>query len=160
MDLLISSNEVSEDDLVHGIVLHGLDVIEHTLVENQVRQQFVERCVSEFLNYPFPKQDAAVEWYMPDSYKEMDIIRWCIDQCATPDEVERTQAELELFRAHNMINVLRCMKYIVDVFRQNNVIWGVGRGSSVSSFVLYLIGVHRINSIRYNLSIDEFFKEV
>ena len=31
--------------------------------------------------------------------------------------------------------------------RENNIVWGVGRGSPVASYVLFLIGVHRINSI-------------
>jgi DNA polymerase III alpha subunit len=42
--------------------------------------------------------------------------------------------------------------------RKNNILWGVGRGSSVASFVLYLIGIHRINSLFYNLPIEEFLK--
>jgi DNA polymerase III alpha subunit len=42
--------------------------------------------------------------------------------------------------------------------RDNNIVWGVGRGSSVASYVLYLLGIHKIDSIKYNLSPDEFFK--
>ena len=50
------------------------------------------------------------------------------------------------------------MKYVVDTLRDNNIVWGVGRGSSVSSYVLYLIGIHKIDSVKYALPIDEFFK--
>jgi len=50
------------------------------------------------------------------------------------------------------------MKYLVDLMRENNIVWGVGRGSSVSSFVLFLIGIHRINSIYYDLDVEEFLK--
>ena len=35
---------------------------------------------------------------------------------------------------------------------------GVGRGSSVASYILYLIGVHRIDSIKYNLDWKEFLR--
>ena len=42
--------------------------------------------------------------------------------------------------------------------RANQVLWGLGRGSSVSSYVLYLLGVHRINSLYYDLPIEEFLK--
>ena len=42
--------------------------------------------------------------------------------------------------------------------RKNNIVWGVGRGSSVASFVLFLIGVHKINSLYYDISIDEFLR--
>jgi DNA polymerase III alpha subunit len=50
------------------------------------------------------------------------------------------------------------LKYLVDAMRENKIVWGVGRGSSVASYVLYLIGVHRIDSIKYDLDIKEFLK--
>jgi len=57
-----------------------------------------------------------------------------------------------------MYDVLHVMKYIVDTLRANNILWGVGRGSSVASYVLFLIGIHKVDSIKYNLPIEEFFK--
>jgi DNA polymerase III alpha subunit len=54
--------------------------------------------------------------------------------------------------------LLRYLKYFVDTMRANNVLWGLGRGSSVSSYVLYLLGVHKINSMFYDLDIREFLK--
>jgi DNA polymerase III alpha subunit len=68
--------------------------------------------------------------------------------------------ELDLYHKNNMIPVLKAMKYIVDTLKENNVVWGVGRGSSVASYALYLIGVHRIDSVKYKLPIEEFFKEI
>jgi DNA polymerase III alpha subunit len=50
------------------------------------------------------------------------------------------------------------MKYVVDTLRNNQVVWGVGRGSSVASYVLFIIGVHKIDSVKYKLPINEFFK--
>jgi DNA polymerase III alpha subunit len=43
--------------------------------------------------------------------------------------------------------------------REHGVVWGVGRGSSVASYVLFLIGIHKIDSLYYDLPIDEFLKE-
>ena len=57
-----------------------------------------------------------------------------------------------------MINLLYYLKYLIDTMRKNNIIWGVGRGSSVSSYVLYLLGVHKVNSLKYHLDIKEFIK--
>jgi len=54
--------------------------------------------------------------------------------------------------------LLKWMKYFVDTCRTNRVVWGVGRGSSVASYVLYLIGVHRIDSMKYNLDWQEFLR--
>jgi DNA polymerase III alpha subunit len=42
--------------------------------------------------------------------------------------------------------------------KANNIIWGVGRGSSVASYVLYLLEVHRVDSMYYNLDIREFLR--
>ena len=44
------------------------------------------------------------------------------------------------------------------MLRENNRVWGVGRGSSVSSFCLFLIGVHKINPMLYDLDYKEFLR--
>ena len=54
--------------------------------------------------------------------------------------------------------MLRYLRYLVDTLRANGIVWGVGRGSSVASFVLYKIGVHRINSIEHDLDFNEFMR--
>lgn len=97
-------------------------------------------------------------WYLPESYKNFDIAKFVLDQCSTEAELQRAGEELLLYQERDMFVLLRYMKYLVDIMRQNNIVWGVGRGSSVSSFVLYLIGIHRINSLYYDLSITEFLK--
>jgi len=66
--------------------------------------------------------------------------------------------ELELYRARNLYPVLQLIIYIVDTLRKHNLVWGVGRGSSVASYVLYLLGVHRVDSHKYTLNIREFLK--
>jgi DNA polymerase III alpha subunit len=63
-----------------------------------------------------------------------------------------------MFRARNLFPVLQLLIYIVDTMRKHNIVWGVGRGSSVASYCLYLIGVHKIDSLKYNLNIREFLK--
>jgi DNA polymerase III alpha subunit len=97
-------------------------------------------------------------WHMPVEYKDLDIAKYVLDLCKTEEELQRVGEELLLFQERDMFDLLRYMKYLVDVMRTNNIVWGVGRGSSVSSFVLYLIGIHKINSLYYDLSIDEFLK--
>lgn len=98
------------------------------------------------------------EWYMPDEYKKMDIAKYVLDLCETDAELQRVGEELLKYQEYNMFPMLRYCKYLVDTMRDNNIVWGVGRGSSVASYVLYLLGVHRINSLHYDLSIDEFLK--
>jgi hypothetical protein len=95
---------------------------------------------------------------MPDKYRDLDIAQWVLDQCQTDAELQRVGEELLLYQERDLFNLLRYLKYAVDTFRANNIVWGLGRGSSVASYVLYLIGVHKINSIYYDLDIEEFLR--
>ena len=97
-------------------------------------------------------------WYMPNEYKELDIAKFVLDQCTSEAELQRAGEELILFQERNMFVLLQYLKYLVDTMRKHNIVWGVGRGSSVASFVLFLLGVHRINSLYYQLEIGEFIK--
>lgn len=98
------------------------------------------------------------KWRMPDEYKNMDIAEYVLGLCNSDHELQRVGQELLLFQERDAFDLLRYMKYLVDTLRKNNVVWGVGRGSSVASYVLFLIGVHKINSLYYNLDIEEFLK--
>jgi DNA polymerase III alpha subunit len=73
-------------------------------------------------------------------------------------ELQRVGTELLLYQERNMFDLLRFLVYIVDVMREQDIVWGVGRGSSVASYVLYLIGVHKIDSLYYDLDIAEFLR--
>jgi len=111
------------------------------------------------------------EWFMPDEYKVFDLLSFLdvrvaqetgypisnLEYMKTP-EYARKEEELKAFQDRDMVQLLRYMKYLVDFMRENNIVWGVGRGSSVASYVLYLIGVHRINPIQFNLDWQEFLR--
>jgi hypothetical protein len=97
------------------------------------------------------------QWYMPDDYCP-DLMEFLYGCCTTEEQTNRVSQELELFIQHGMLDLLYYLKYLVDTMRQNKILWGVGRGSSVASYVLFLIGIHKIDSIKYNLDIKEFLK--
>ena len=105
----------------------------------------------------FHKQNQN-NWNMPNKYKNMDIAKYILDLCKTDAELQRVGKELLLYQERGMFNLLCFLVYMVDVMRDNNVVWGVGRGSSVASYVLYLIGIHKINSLYYDLDIEEFLR--
>ena len=98
------------------------------------------------------------EWFMPEEYKAIDVQNWVLNKCTTDKEIARASQELIEFKKRDMNNLLRYMIYLVDFMRENNIVWGVGRGSSVASYVLYLIGVHKINSIQFDLDWREFLR--
>ena len=97
-------------------------------------------------------------WFIPEEYNQLDIAKYVLDLCKTNAELQRVGQELILYQQRELFPLLRYCKYLVDTMRKHNVVWGVGRGSSVSSYVLFLLGIHRINSLHYDLSIDEFLK--
>ena len=111
-----------------------------------------ERSIEEF------DQNNQKNWYMPQEYQDLDIAKWLLDQCKTDAELQRIGHELLLYQARGLFPLLQYLKYLVDTLQANRVVWGVGRGSSVASYALYLIGVHRINSIAYDLDATEFLK--
>ena len=102
--------------------------------------------------------DQQQRWYMPEDYKTLDIAQWLLDKCDTDAKLQRVGQELLLYQERDLFNLLRYLKYFVDTMRKNNVVWGLGRGSSTASYVLYLLGVHKINSLYYDLPIEEFLK--
>ena len=97
-------------------------------------------------------------WYMPQKYYEINVLDWLLEKCQSPAEQDRVKAEYKLFKDKKFIKVLQFLIYFVDVLRENNIVWGVGRGSSVSSVCLFLIGVHKINPMLYDLDYKEFLR--
>jgi DNA polymerase III alpha subunit len=103
-------------------------------------------------------QNNRLNWFMPAEYKQFDIEDYVLGLCETPEQKQRVDYELSLYKSHAMMDVLQFLKYMVDTLRKNNIVWGVGRGSSVASYVLYLLGVHKVDSIKYNLDPTEFMR--
>lgn len=157
----------TEADLCNLYLEDRTRYIKHALVEHQVKfdddlelknipllLDYVERTqtVGEF------DSEMQSNWHMPQEYKDLDIVVWILDQCNTDDERQRVGQELLLYVDRNLLPMLQYLKFLVDTMRANNIVWGVGRGSSVASYVLFLIGLHKIDSIYYDLPIEEFLR--
>ncbi len=98
------------------------------------------------------------KWFMPQSYKDMNISKHVLSLCQTQAELQRCGAELLMYQERGLFDLLRYVKYLVDVMELNSVVWGVGRGSSVSSYVLYKLRLHKIDSMYYDLDVSEFLR--
>ena len=158
-----------ESDLV-SMVMRGITV-EHLSgmlvqpgVNLETASSYLEQ-VPELVEYAFT--DMTVEefdkmkqntWHMPDEYRQLDIAEYVLSLCDSDAKLQRCGEELLLFQERNLFDLLRYLKYLVDTLRSHRMIWGVGRGSSVASYVLYLLGVHRIDSIFYDLNPSEFLR--
>lgn len=165
--LVFSENDVC-DLLMQG---RTIDSLKHLVLDPSVNLEelvmYVERPDS-LLTWTFPYNQGTsvpefhltqqMSWHMPEEYKQLDIAQYILDLCTNDAELQRVGKELLLYQDRDLFNLLRYLKYLVDVMTANRVIWGVGRGSSVASFVLYKLGVHRIDSLYYNLDIEEFLR--
>ena len=162
----------SEDD-VCDLLMQGrtIDSLERMTVDETVDLERLVTLVERpeaLLLWGFPRNsDITVpefhltqqnSWHMPDEYQTLDIAAHILGLCNSEAELQRCGEELLLFQERNLFDLLRYLKYLVDVMTVNNVIWGVGRGSSVASYVLYKLGIHRIDSLYYKLDCREFLR--
>ena len=137
------------------------DIPFNTDVVSEYNQSAVELNLTEISDM----SQWSKQFDIPPHYRELNVEEYvrnlvpnAEDQTDKLAYLNRVEEELDLFRTRNLYPVLQCLIYIIDTMRKNNLVWGVGRGSSVASYVLYLIGVHKIDSIKYNLDIREFLK--
>lgn len=166
----LSRPQLSRDDLVKAL-LAGKDI---SYCEIDDKQE-VDKC-NKFANelgmdklhikhltditddYKIYHNERSAFWFIPDKYKKINVSEYLLSKCTTQEEIDRVNYELALYKERDLYDLLRFCIFLVDYMRENNILWGVGRGSSVSSYCLYLIGIHRINSLMYELSIKEFLK--
>ena len=163
---------LDEEDLC-DLVMQGRDLttMERVTVDTTVDVEKMIRHLEEprsLLTWTFSEaSDISVAefdrqrqstWFMPEEYRDLDIAQHVLDLCTNQEQLQRVGEELLLYQELDLFDLLRYMKYLVDVMRENQVIWGVGRGSSVASYVLYLLGVHRIDSMYYDLDPGEFLR--
>jgi DNA polymerase III alpha subunit len=149
---LFYKDQLNLDDI---LVESSDDIIQF----EKAAQLSLKKLSPEIYNISVEDFDQAMQsdWFIPQEYKNMDIEGFLVDVCPK-EHYQRLIDELREFRERNMLPLLRALKYIVDTMRQNNIVWGVGRGSSVASYVLFLLGVHKIDSVKYNLDWQEFLR--
>jgi DNA polymerase III alpha subunit len=148
-DIFMENPELELSDvLVNTDIVNKLDIKFPKLQRYDSTDVSVDEFDSDNQNY----------WFIPEHYKNLNIVEYILSLCNSDIEFDRVSKELILYQEKNLFDLLRYLKYLVDVMREHNIVWGVGRGSSVSSYVLFLLGIHKINSIDYDLPIDEFLK--
>jgi DNA polymerase III alpha subunit len=163
---------VNPDDIFQGLYtgkikdLTSLNIEDESFIE-QYNRSIKANGDDIFPLTPYQKPKLLVDevdkkrqeqWMMPKSYNGLNIEDYLLNLCQTDLEKNKVNEELALFKKYNMIPLLRYLKYLVDVMKENNIVWGLGRGSSVASYCLYLLEVHQIDSIKYNLDIKEFLR--
>ena len=163
----LGQNILSEVDIIDLIMRNPERSVKTTLVEPGVNtdNNLELDDFPKLINYveqnitlaEFDKLNQE-SWLMPLEFQDLDIVQHILDLCKTDAELQRVGEELILFQERDMLTLLKYLTYLVETMREHGIVWGVGRGSSVASYTLYLLGVHKINSMYYGLDISEFLK--
>lgn len=153
-DLLMKG--ISAEEL-KGMIVDATVALDHM---PEILDPVPEFYQQRFHNCSVPEWHAQQQrtWHMPEKYQTMDIAAYVLSLCNSEAELQRCGQELLLYQERDLFNLLKYMVYLVDVMTTNNIVWGVGRGSSVASYVLYKLGVHKIDSMYYKLDIEEFLR--
>lgn len=126
-----------------------------------IKSQYEQVCVSQD-NWPWqPPAQLNVQdrsWFTPAEYQAVDLRSYVLQRCQNQSEIVRAEQELKLIEHLNVAHIFRHLIFLVDTWRSKNLVWGIGRGSSVSCFILYVIGLNKINPMEYDLDPEEFFK--
>jgi DNA polymerase III alpha subunit len=150
----------NEDDVV-DIIMQGIDIYKTDILISDI----IKNKIPSLIQYKDPNLDIVTfdkknqqKWFMPLEYMELDIASYVLGLCDGQAELQRCGEELIMYQDRELFDLLKYMKYLVDVMKKNNIIWGVGRGSSVSSYVLYKLEVHKVDSMFYKLNANEFLR--
>ena len=157
---LVYNNKDLANFIMQGHKLVELNVDKSVRVDNSMLDNPVQLTLPTDDQFSVEQFDSDNQsnWYMPEQYKSLDIAEYLLNLCNTDAQLQRVGQELLLYNEKKLFNLLRYLKYLVDTMTEHEIIWGVGRGSSVASYVLYLLGVHKIDSIYYDLDPEEFLR--
>lgn len=160
-------------DEINNFLLNGNSITDKIFVTELTEEinQYNKLNPDQKIDIKQNMDDFDTSWNIPEKYKLLNLSDFVYDKLIeeysknnlTKDDINkrinRIDQELELYTKYNIISLLKTLIYIVDVFEEKNVVWGTGRGSSCSSYILYLIGLHDVDSVKYDLDVNEFFRE-
>lgn len=145
--------------LNNGASIEDIDVDDDKEMElfNYYAYQHCDDAVLKHAD-PIDHQLRQNEWVYPQEFEELDLYELFDSLCDTDEQRARARYELQLYQDCGLEKLLRWAAWFMCVVKANNLFIGVGRGSSVSSYCLYLIGMHMVDSMKYGLDPEEFFK--
>ena len=109
-------------------------------------------------------------WRIPEQYAKLNVIEYAIDKNALlysveqwssieyNNRIDRLRHEYSIYQQHNLLPLLCTLIFIINTMKQQNLVWGTGRGSSTSSYLLYVLEVHDVDSYAYNINFSDFIK--
>lgn len=156
-DEAINALMMNPDLDLHTLTIDNVDNFNSACEQLYIKDRLTKNLDLDCLPEEFHKLNQS-KWHMPEEYFEFDIAKWCLDRCDNNEQLQRVGKELLMYQDRDLFSMLKFLHYMVSVMRDNNIVWGIGRGSSVASYVLYLIGIHKIDSLFYDLDVEDFLR--
>ena len=165
----VVSLEFLYDHLLDGKKASQVFVSKEDLDSDEVTN-YNKRFYNDQISQKVETNPISTEWIIPESYATIDLSNCIIELLKKEIELMdfsdediktryyRTRMEYRIWKQRNLLDMLRTLIYVVNTFNENNIIWGTGRGSSCASYILYLIGLHQVDSVAYDLDIGDFFR--
>lgn len=109
----------------------------------------------------------SYDWIIPEFYQSLDVFSYVLSKLdafinnehpAYQKYLDRICIELEYFEDTNSMDFVRCVIFTLEEMTSRGLFWGVGRGSSCACLVFFLLDLHKIDPIKYNLPLNDFFK--
>lgn len=126
------------------------------IVEFNNQLKIFENTHYDFSKHNIDHKKNQTNWFLPEEYEDINIDSLLLNKCNTDFEKTRVQNELIIYKKYDLISLLKFIVFLVDIMRELDIVWGVGRGSSTCSYILFLLGIHKINSLKYGLDFNEF----
>lgn len=153
---------VDETELVRRLLLEGTTGGLTTLKSRntELYEERYKHPVSSDVTVEDPEPDVRMHQHSKDDITLLESILYNSRRYkGTKVEDDRVKMELEFFDKTSNILFILYVKNLIEDFRDNGVVWGVGRGSSCSSYIMYLLEVNDVNPIKHNIDFSELSKE-
>ena len=128
--------------------LHGVRLPEFSIDVESKRQLNISEDAS---NYEFLR---ALSLH---GFKDLNIDKNCDEY---KKYVDRAKYELETLKELGFIDYILLVWDVINFCKTQDIPVGLGRGSAAGSLILYLIGVTRIDPVKYNLYFERFISKI
>lgn len=153
---------VSSETLALRIAL-GYDTSHLVTPESEDTEKFEYKTgksikfMEEHDNPPEPKEQT--EGYQEKVDYILEAVRESDRFSGDEKELNRLDEEMEYFFKTGNIHFVYDVLKLIERFKKEDTLWGVGRGSSCASFLMYVLGINDVNPLIYNISFTEMTKE-
>ena len=126
--------------------LYGVRLPEFN-IENRLKKQYGLK--EESSNYDFLMQVCRA------NFKKLNIAK---DDF--PKYAERVKYELETIKELGFLDYILLVWTVINYCNENSIPVGLGRGSAAGSLILYLLGVTKVDPIKYELFFERFISKI